>query len=102
MTFADEILAFNKSLHIKSKLPDGVLVMNPFQDKTAWALSRRFYKKYYDDSIQRALILGINPGRHGGGITGVPFTDPPKLETICGISNTLQKKAELSADLFTP
>ncbi len=43
------------------------------------------------------MILGINPGRHGGGITGIPFTDPVKLETL-GISNDFQKKRELSAD----
>lgn len=100
MTFADQILAFNKSLHIKEKLPAGVLVMNPYQDKTAAALSTLFYKKYYNDSNERILILGINPGRLGGGITGVPFTDPVKLETICGIPNSLQKKVELSADFI--
>jgi hypothetical protein len=100
MTFADHVLAFNKSLRIKKKLPDGVGTMNPFQDKTAAVLSERFYKKYYNDTRRRAIILGINPGRHGGGITGVPFTDPGKLENICGIPNDLQKKAELSADFM--
>lgn len=100
MTFADHVLAFNNDLHIRKKLPEGISVMNPFQDKTAAVLSKRFYKKYYDDTHQRAIILGINPGRHGGGITGVPFTDPVKLDTVCGIPNALHKKAELSADFI--
>ncbi len=46
------------------------------------------------------MILGINPGRFGGGLTGVPFTDPIKLEEFCGIKNTLQKKPELSAEFI--
>ena len=29
-----------------------------------------FYSKYYSDKRQRILILGINPGRFGGGTTG--------------------------------
>jgi hypothetical protein len=46
------------------------------------------------------VIIGINPGRFGAGLTGIPFTDPIKLETICGIKNDLPKKAELSADFI--
>jgi Domain of unknown function (DUF4918) len=46
------------------------------------------------------MIIGINPGRFGAGLTGIPFTDPIKLETICGIKNDLPKKAELSADFI--
>lgn len=71
--------------------------MNPYQDKTAFKLSKQFYEKFYGDNDPRTLIFGINPGRFGGGITGVPFTDPVKLEKI-GIPNDLKKKVELSAD----
>lgn len=31
------------------------------------------------------MILGINPGRFGGGLTGIPFTDPKRLKTECNI-----------------
>ncbi len=58
---------------------------------------RTFYGKYYNDNVQRSLILGINPGRFGAGITGVPFTDPIRLETACGIKNTFTKRQELSS-----
>lgn len=56
-----------------------------------------FYRQYYSDGQQRFFLFGINPGRFGAGITGVPFTDPVRLETECGIANDFPKKAELSA-----
>ncbi len=99
MTFADRILAFQKKLKIEVKLPKGVGVMNPYGEKEAAQLCEKFYNKFYSDNHKRVLILGINPGRFGGGITGVPFTDPVKLEKL-GISNDLQKKRELSADFI--
>ncbi len=72
--------------------------MNPFQNGYALSLCQKFYSQYYHDNEQRHIILGINPGRLGGGLTGIPFTDPVKLEKHCGIENTLGKKTELSAD----
>jgi hypothetical protein len=100
MTFADRILSFLRQLHIAAHLPDGVEVLNPYRDEVSFNLCRLFFKKYYDDPHQRVLILGINPGRHGAGLTGIPFTDPIKLEAMCGIANALPKKAELSADFI--
>lgn len=100
MTWAKQIIAFNQSLKIEAKLPKGVVVLNPFADKVTLELSKKFYNKYYNDNNPRTLILGINPGRFGAGLTGVPFTDPKKLEERCGIVNTLPKKAELSADFI--
>lgn len=81
-------------------MPEGVEVMNPYQDDVAFELCSQFYRKFYNDDRSRTLILGINPGRFGGGITGVPFTDPVKLEVNCGIPNALKKKVELSADFI--
>lgn len=95
---ADKILSFYSSLSLNCSLPEGVEVMNPYQDETGFMLSSKFYRKYYSDNESRTLIVGINPGRFGGGITGIPFTDPVKLEKFCGIPNDLQKKTELSAD----
>lgn len=84
-TFADRFIEFNKSLHLQSKLPRGIKVMNPFTDELALDISSRFYKKYYSDNNLRFLILGINPGRHGAGCTGVPFTDTKRLASECDI-----------------
>ncbi len=99
-TLADHILTFNRSLSIKAKLPEGVEVLNPFQHDDTFSLCKTFYRKYYSDQHSRTLIAGINPGRFGAGLTGIPFTDPAKLITKCGIENSLPKKAELSADFI--
>jgi hypothetical protein len=32
------------------------------------------------------MILGINPGRFGAGVTGIPFTDSKRLAGKCGLS----------------
>lgn len=85
-TFADRILQFNQNLHFDGVLPDGIGILNPFRDQPGVpAVAAQFYRKYYDDSHPRHLILGINPGRLGAGLTGVPFTDPKRLEEKCGI-----------------
>jgi len=97
MMLADQILSFQKNLKLNIKLPKGVQAMNPYQDKIAFSICEKFYRKFYNDEDARTMILGINPGRHGGGVTGVPFTDPVKLESL-GIQNDFQKKRELSAD----
>ena len=99
-SFADKVLAFYKKISIAEKLPKGVEVLNPYQDKQTFEFCRQFYKMFYDDLNERYVILGINPGRFGGGLTGIPFTDPVKLENVCGIKNDLPKKAELSADFI--
>jgi len=98
MHLSNKILAFLPRLQLTARLPKGVVVMNPYRDPIAWSLCEQFYWKYYSDNQQRTLILGINPGRFGGGITGIPFTDPLTLEKECGIPNTLKKKTELSAE----
>lgn len=94
------ILNFLGQLQIDTPLPEGVQVLNPYKEEAVIDLCKRFYEKYYGDERTRFLIVGINPGRHGGGITGIPFTDGTKLEKYCGIANTLPKKTELSADFM--
>jgi hypothetical protein len=100
MTLADQILAFNKSLSLTVSLPAGVQVMNPFQDPVTFELCKKFYHQFYGDDQPRKIILGINPGRLGGGATGIPITDPVKLSTICNIPNEFPKKTELSSDFI--
>ena len=43
------------------------------------------------------MIIGINPGRFGGGVTGIPFTDPIRLDRECKIANNWAGKQELSS-----
>ncbi len=98
MTYADRITTFNKKLVIQKRLPKGVVILNPFKHKLTQSLSETFYYKYYHDTQPRHLILGINPGRLGGGLTGIPFTDPINLKAFCGIDNHLPAKHELSSE----
>jgi|SRR5690606_16637874 len=85
-SFADKIIHFNKNISFKGSLPEGISIMNPFREsEQALIISSEFYNKYYNDQQQRHLILGINPGRFGAGITGVPFTDTKRLTEVCGI-----------------
>jgi len=87
MTFAEKVIRFNKSLHYTGKpLPVGIKIMNPFrEEQDTMRIVETFYNKYYNDHSERHIILGINPGRFGGGLTGIPFTDPKRLVNECNI-----------------
>jgi len=101
MTFAEKILAFNKSLSLKGiRLPDDIGVLNPFSGENQALINRlttAFYTKFYNDNNQRNLILGINPGRLGAGATGIPFTDTKRLSADCDIPVTEFKTHEPSS-----
>src|SRR6187402_1121529 len=96
-TQAAAILDFYKGLDPSFPMPEGIAIMNPFADAGAWRLAKAFYEKFYADQRPRRLIFGINPGRFGAGVTGVPFTDPIRLEEKCGIASDLKKLPELSS-----
>jgi hypothetical protein len=87
LTFADKAIDFARKLeYTGSPLPNGIRIMNPFRENPGvLAITETFYKKFYNDYRQRKLILGINPSRLGAGLTGIPFTDPKKLVSECGI-----------------
>jgi hypothetical protein len=85
-TTADKIISFCFSLDFNGSLPDGISVMNPFRNNPrTMAVVSQFYRKFYTDNKERRLILGINPGRFGAGITGIPFTDTVRLREKCGL-----------------
>jgi len=98
MTFGENVLEFYKKLNFStSGIPDGIEVMNPMQDLQVQQLNDQFYTKYYNDKNQRIFLIGINPGRFGGGVTAIPFTDPIHLEDTLKIKNNLPKRHELSS-----
>ncbi|MCE1199695.1 MAG: DUF4918 family protein [Marinilabiliales bacterium] len=85
-TFAERVIDFNRTLDFTGKLPAGIAIMNPFRENgEILPISSVFYRKYYDDNRPRHIILGINPGRFGAGVTGIPFTDTKRLQDPCGI-----------------
>ena len=82
------------------KLPKGVEWLVPYSQMDTRRTMTAYYNKYYLDNQPRIMIFGINPGRFGAGLTGVPFTDPIKLEEECGIPNSFSKRQELSAQFI--
>ncbi len=97
-TFAEKVIVFNSQLSYKDKLPQGFQVMNPFFDNPeTLQVMQSFYHKFYQDNKPRKFIIGINPSRHGAGVTGVPFTDTKRLATYCGINMKSAKTHEVSS-----
>ena len=85
-TFGEKVIEFNSTLHYLDNLPPGFRVINPFMENPeTMQVSRQFYHKFYSDCNKRKFMVGINPSRHGAGVTGVPFTDTKRLESECGI-----------------
>lgn len=89
MKFHRKILNFYSQLNFdESILPSKVQVMNPYFDSESKKIKETiqlFYKKFYNDNKKRKIIFGINPGRNGAGLTGIPFTDTKRLTSECGI-----------------
>src|SRR5688572_24772368 len=97
-TFGSRVIRFYE--HLKPpRLPGlGVDVLFPFRDPLVRQCTTAFYRKFFDDSSPRTFIMGINPGRFGGGTTGIPFTDPVSMERQLGIPNPFPKRRGLSAE----
>ena len=99
MTFADRVIDFTRALTIPElPLPPGFDWLFPYDNPATMAALTAFYKKYLDDHRTRTFLFGINPGRFGAGVTGVPFTDPIRLLGECGIETDFAKKPELSSE----
>ena len=97
-TFADRIINFNTHLEYNQSLPKDFDVLNPYMDNPeTMEVMRAFYHKFYNDNRQRKFIIGINPSRHGAGVTGVPFTDTKRLESECGITMKSAHTHEVSS-----
>lgn len=94
---AQRILSFHFGLKPTEKLPGGVEWLYPYDSEETQEAMRSFFSKYFDDNNERILLLGINPGRFGAGITGLPFTDPIRMLEVCGLENDFDKRQELSS-----
>ncbi len=97
MTFGENIYNYYQQIQVPQNLPSGVEVLYPFDSDEVMNLTRSFYTQYFNDSRPRTFLIGINPGRFGGGSTGIPFTDPKILEEVLHIPNALEKRHELSS-----
>lgn len=98
--FSDKLIGFYQHLKPPSNLPREVEVLFSFQHPEVMQGLIAFYKKYFQDSQPRRMMLGINPGRFGAGITGINFTAPKQLKENCGIPSVFKLSSELSAEFI--
>lgn len=97
-TFGQKVVDYNKKLKYSGSLPNGFDVLNPFFDNPeTMVVMNEFYTKFYNDNKSRRFIIGINPSRHGAGVTGVPFTDTKRLDSECGIKMKSARTHEVSS-----
>lgn len=96
--FAENVISFYRSLNFPGNLPSGISIMNPYHENhEVFFVITEFYRKYYSDDRLRHLILGINPGRFGAGVTGIPFTDTVRLKEKFGLEIPGLKTYETSS-----
>lgn len=102
MTFGEKAIEFYSQLDYSGSLPSGIRIMNPFRDNPSVGnVIRHFYNKFFNDNLPRYIILGINPGRFGAGVTGLQFTDTKRLNEKCGIAfNEFQTHESSSAFVY--
>lgn len=96
--FAEALIECYRNLKVP-RVPRGIDVLNPYRDPQALEWVEAYYRRFYTGSQARIFIFGINPGRWGAGLTGIPFTDPVRLSAI-GINNGLQPRPELSSSFI--
>lgn len=99
-TFGDQVLAFVRTWPRPVIAAAPVTWLDPFATAEANRCADAFYRAFYHDYEPRLFIFGVNPGRFGAGVTGVPLTDGYALAHGCGIPNTLPPRRELSAEFF--
>jgi hypothetical protein len=97
---ASRLIQFYQTLSPPSGLPAGINILFPQKDRRVMEAVKVFFNKYYNDSRPRRLLLGINPGRFGAGITGINFTAPRQLKNDCGITHPFGESTELSAEFI--
>jgi hypothetical protein len=100
MSWAIQLYNFYNNLQPPSSLPADIEWLFPQKNAEVKNVLQQFLSKYYNDTKPRKLLLGINPGRFGAGVTGVNFTAPLQLKRFCGIDHSFKMQTELSAEFI--
>ena len=97
MTFSSRAIKYFSTLQRPAQPNNDIIILNPYESTKVQSVVKNFYIKFYNDFRERIFIMGINPGRFGGGLTGIAFTDPVALRESCKIENNLGNRKELSS-----
>lgn len=100
MTYSKDVVDFYKNFQTSGRLPDGVVIHNPFDNAERRNAIERFYERFFADDNARIHVLGINPSKLNQTSTGVNYTDGFALEEFCGLQNGFSKGRELTSDFF--
>ncbi|MBA2328587.1 MAG: DUF4918 family protein [Flavisolibacter sp.] len=100
MSWATHLFNFYNSLQPPSTLPPDIEWLFPQKNPEVKKVLQQFLSKYYSDTKPRKILLGINPGRFGAGVTGINFTAPLQLKQNCGIDHSFKMQSELSAEFM--
>lgn len=98
--FAAAAIRFFSTIQVPPRLPRGVEALFPYSDPAVKELVKTFFRKFFANREKRIMVVGINPGRFGAGITGINFTAPRQLAEDCGIPHHLGNGSELSAEFI--
>ncbi len=96
---SEQLIRFYQALN-PPKIPRGFGLLHPQPSPEVMEAVKQFFNKFYADNRPRKLMLGINPGRFGAGITGINFTAPRQLKEECGIDHPWGNSSELSAEFI--
>src|SRR6185503_1347659 len=99
-TLSAKLIQFYRGLKRPEQLPPGIGVLFPQENEQVMRTMELFFDKYFNDNSPRRLLFGINPGRFGGGLTGINFTGPRQLKNNCGIDHPFGNSSELSAEFI--
>ena len=92
LTFGDKVLKFHKTIALPRTYSRRIKIIYPHGNAGVLRHTKKFLNKFFQDKKKRTFVFGINPGRFGSGVTGIPFTDPVALQDFCGIPNILEKR----------
>ena len=97
MPFSNNAIKYFCNLKTPVLKLDRIDFINPYKNNHVKTAVKKFFTKFYDDDKKRLFVLGINPGRFGGGLTGIAFTDPVALRDDCGVESGFGERKELSS-----
>lgn len=94
-----DYLEFYEILNTKygEELKDsGIGILSAFKENQQNIIE--FHKKYVENNSPKIVICGINPGRYGAGLTGIPFVDFNSLQKL--LPGITKENSERSSRFF--